>query len=158
MSAITVFIAGSGGIGSAVGLLLRQFWSREVNLILGDIDLSAAENACAWIQEGGAAEGFIKAADMRQAWQEELTHAQLLLDCLPGRFAPQMAKHALDYGLHYVNLTEYVAETKQIVEMAKGAATGFALQSGLAPGFVNVLGNRLFKAFCETPPNLTVHI
>ena len=149
MSAITVFVAGAGGIGSAVGLLMRHFWSREVNLILGDINLTAAEKAVAWVQEGGEATGFIRAAHMVEGWPSALSEAQLLLDCLPGRFAPQMAKYAFDYGLHYVNLTEYVAETKQIVELAKGAKTGFALQSGLAPGFVNVLGHRLFNDFCR---------
>jgi saccharopine dehydrogenase-like NADP-dependent oxidoreductase len=61
-----------------------------------------------------------------------------------------MAKFALDAHAHYVNLTEYVAETKQIMEMAKDAQTGFGLQSGVAPGFVNVLGKRLFEEFCQT--------
>ena len=49
MGAITVFVAGSGGIGSAVGLLMRQFWDKEVNLFLGDIDKATADNACDWI-------------------------------------------------------------------------------------------------------------
>ena len=35
--------------------------------------------------------------------------------------------------MHYVNLTEYVKETKEIQEIAKDAETGFALQCGLAP-------------------------
>ena len=149
MGAITVFVAGSGGIGSAVGILMRQFWDKEVNLLLGDIDKAAADNACDWIKRGAAAPGTVTSVTMTDGWQTNLTEADLLLDCLPGRFAPEMAAVALQYGLHYVNLTEYVAETKQIVEMAEKAETGFALQSGLAPGFVNVLGNQLFHDFCE---------
>ena len=56
---------------------------------------------------------------------------------------------ALRFGAHYVNLTEYVAETKEIMELVKEADTGFGLQSGVAPGFVNVLGKALFEEFCS---------
>ncbi len=68
---------------------------------------------------------------------------------LPGSQAPRVAGWALKHNLHYANLTEYVAETNQIMDMAKDANTGFALQAGLAPGMVNVLGNSLFQKFCS---------
>jgi saccharopine dehydrogenase-like NADP-dependent oxidoreductase len=80
--------------------------------------------------------------------EKALGEADILLDCLPGRLAPVMARYARRYGLHYVNLTEYVRETEEIVEIARGAETGFVLQTGLAPGFINVLGKQLFEQFC----------
>jgi saccharopine dehydrogenase-like NADP-dependent oxidoreductase len=72
----------------------------------------------------------------------------VLLDCLPGGQAPRMARLARDFGLHYVNLTEYVAETEAIVNLAQNAGTGFVLQTGLAPGYINVLAHGLFQQFC----------
>lgn len=150
MKAKTIFIAGSGGIGSAVGLLMRHLWDRDVNLILGDINSEQSETARKWVLKGGPANGTIQCCLMRDEWDSVLENAVILLDCLPGKFAPKMAKLAIKYDLHYVNLTEYVAETKEIVKLAEKATTGFALQSGLAPGFVNVLGHQLFKKFCES--------
>jgi saccharopine dehydrogenase-like NADP-dependent oxidoreductase len=145
-----VFIAGSGGIGSAVGLLLRHFWDRDVDLILGDINEQSTVAAKQWILKGGPANGRISTCQMVDGWETNLSGCTLLLDCLPGSLAPAMARLAIKYGLHYVNLTEYVAETKEIVGFTETASTGFALQSGLAPGFVNVLGHKLFQQFCQT--------
>jgi len=42
-----------------------------------------------------------------------------------------------------LNLTEYVHETSEVERIAEGAETCFALQCGLAPGAINVLGNHL---------------
>ena len=72
-----------------------------------------------------------------------------LLDCLPGKLAPKMAGFAKDYKLNYANLTEYVAETNQIMELAENADTGFVLQTGLAPGYIDVLANYMFQEFCK---------
>ncbi len=60
-----------------------------------------------------------------------------------------MARLCIQYGLHYVNLTEYVKETKEIIEMASDAETGFILQTGLAPGYVNNLGVHLVETFMD---------
>jgi saccharopine dehydrogenase-like NADP-dependent oxidoreductase len=60
-----------------------------------------------------------------------------ILDCLPGSQAPRIAEFAKDYELHYANLTEYVAETEKIKTLAKDATTGFILQTGLAPGYID---------------------
>jgi len=49
--------------------------------------------------------------------------------------------------MHYANLTEYVAETDEIISLAKDAETGFILQTGLAPGFINVLAMSLYQNF-----------
>jgi saccharopine dehydrogenase-like NADP-dependent oxidoreductase len=71
-----------------------------------------------------------------------------LLDCLPGSLAPTMAHYAKEHDLHYANLTEYVAETNQIIDLANDASTGFVLQTGLAPGYINILAHHLFQQFC----------
>lgn len=154
MSKKRVFIAGSGGIGRAVGLLLRELGELEVDLILGDAYMEQAESAVEFILQDSQAPGSVKAMKIPlKGTTTQLTVAlsgcDLVLDCLPGGQAPRVAGWALEHGLHYANLTEYVAETKQIMEMAKDAPTGFALQCGLAPGMINVLGMRLFNDFCE---------
>ena len=143
-----VFIAGSGGIGTAVAILLRHIWEESVDIIFGDRLLSIAQQACQHVEDIGPAEGTLNAVEMAGDWETKVSHCDILLDCLPGSLAPKMAGIAIGHNMHYVNLTEYVAETKQILDMAKGASVGLALQSGLAPGFINILGHGLFQQFC----------
>lgn len=76
-----------------------------------------------------------------------LNESDVLLDCLPGSLAPKLARWSLEYNIHYANLTEYVKETNDIISMSAEASTGFVLQTGLAPGFINVLANHLTKQF-----------
>ncbi|HRX30090.1 MAG TPA: saccharopine dehydrogenase C-terminal domain-containing protein, partial [Saprospiraceae bacterium] len=82
-----------------------------------------------------------------EAMEKAIANCDIILDCLPGSQAPRMARLALKHHCHYANLTEYVAETNEIIEIAKDADTAFVLQTGLAPGFINVLANRLFEDF-----------
>ena len=77
----------------------------------------------------------------------------VLLDCSPGGQAPKMARFAKDFKMHYANLTEYVAETDEIMALAQDADTGFILQTGLAPGFINVLAMSLYNQFVEKYEN-----
>ena len=149
-----VLIAGAGGMGRAVGLLLRELGDFEVDLFLGDSDGRRAEAAAAWIREGSRRPGEVScfhrpAALSSAAFEQALEASELLLDCLPGKEAPRMALLALKHHLHYANLTEHVRETDEVIAMAAGAERGFVLQTGLAPGFINVLANGLFQRFCR---------
>jgi saccharopine dehydrogenase-like NADP-dependent oxidoreductase len=145
-------IAGAGGMGSAVGLLLRELGDFEVDLFLGDADAGKARAAAAWIREGSLKPGEVHAFHLplegtSSELDEALSRADILLDCLPGKEAPRMARLARQHDLHYANLTEHVEETEEIQEIAQGASRGFLLQTGLAPGYVNVLGHSLYQRF-----------
>jgi len=149
-----IVIAGAGGMGSAAGLLLRELGDFDVDLYLGDADVTKARTAAAWTCDGsnrpGLVETFLVPTEgSSPEFDAVLAGADLLLDCLPGTEAPRMAGLALKHRLHYANLTEYVDETNQIIELARGADRGFVLQTGLAPGYVNVLGHGLFQRFCR---------
>jgi len=149
-----IVVAGAGGMGRAVGLILREMGDFEVDLAIGDADLESAREAATWIAGGSAKPGavepfFLPASGSSRELESVLDAGDVLLDCLPGAQAPRMARFARERGLHYANLTEYVRETDEVVEIARGASTGFVVQTGIAPGFVNVLGHGLFRAFCR---------
>ncbi len=149
-----VVIAGAGGMGRAVGLLLRELGDWDIDLAIGDVQESQAHDAASWIGDGSKKSGaiepfFLPAEGTSEAFEAVLSDADILLDCLPGSEAPRMAAGARRFGLHYANLTEYVAETRAVIDIAQGAETGFIVQTGLAPGFVNVLGHGLFQQFCQ---------
>ncbi len=147
-----VIIAGAGGIGRAAGLIMAEQPDFDCEIFLGDIKASIAQEAADWIQKGASSLVNIETFEMASDGVSELMEyifksGDILLDCLPGSEAPKMASLAKQFKLHYVNLTEYVQETQEILQLAKDAETGFILQSGLAPGYVNVLANHLYKEF-----------
>ena len=149
-----VVIAGAGGMGSAVGLLLRELGDFDVEIFVGDSDAERARSAAAWIREGSLQPGevhpfHLPATGTNGEFDEALARGEILLDCLPGKEAPRMARLARQHDLHYTNLTEHVEETEEIQEIARGASRGFLLQTGLAPGYVNVLGHSLYQRFCR---------
>ena len=148
-----IIIAGAGGIGSAAGLLLREFADFGVHLYLGDQFEDSARKAAQWITDGSGKSGTVQpflmpATENSPQKLENFKQGHIVLDCLPGSQAARIATLAAQYGLHYANLTEYVKATAEVSALAKDAQTGFVLQTGLAPGFVNVLAMKLFNNFC----------
>lgn len=150
----TIFIAGSGGIGEAAALLLREWTEFEIAIYLGDVSeanlTKAKEFVLADSSKTTPLETVLMPFDgISDGMKAAFEHCDVLLDCSPGGQAPRMAQYAKDFKMHYANLTEYVAETDQIIDLAKDADTGFILQTGLAPGFVNVLAMSLYREFVE---------
>ncbi|MFO8147239.1 MAG: saccharopine dehydrogenase NADP-binding domain-containing protein [Gillisia sp.] len=149
-----IIIAGAGGIAEAAGLMLMEMSKVSPSLFIGNRTLSKAQKLALWIEEGTEKECSVKAFHLQEEGVSEemktiLSKGDIILDCLPGSLAPKIASLAIAYQLHYANLTEYVAETDEIIEMAKNSKTGFVLQSGLAPGYIDILANGLFQQFCE---------
>ncbi|MGV8946973.1 MAG: saccharopine dehydrogenase family protein [Lutibacter sp.] len=149
-----IIIAGAGGIGEAAGLILME-WSDVIpTLYIGDRILSKAAGVAKWIEEGTTKPCTVKSFHLpengiTEEMKEIFHQGDILLDCLPGSLAPKMAQFAKDFHLHYANLTEYVEETNKITTLAKDAKTGFVLQTGLAPGYIDLLANNLFQQFCK---------
>jgi saccharopine dehydrogenase-like NADP-dependent oxidoreductase len=150
----TIIIAGAGGIAEAAGLLLMEWSAVPPTVFIGNRTLSKAQKVARWIEEGTTKPCSVKAFHLpgeghTEEMKEILGQGDVILDCLPGSLAPKIARLAKDFHLHYANLTEYVAETMEIVTLAKDATTGFVLQTGLAPGYINILANLLFQQFCS---------
>lgn len=152
-----IIIAGAGGIGRACGLILLKHFGTDLDLTLADINKKQCEQAEEWIQAGLSSpipvSKTVLTSDPQKHWNPS---GDLLLDCTPGKFAAEMALVALRNGMHYANLTENVPATNKIYEIAKGASTGFALQTGLAPGFINQLGRKTVEHYTKKQPGHTI--
>lgn len=147
-----IFIAGAGGIGEAAALLLRERANFDLRIYLGDVGESGLRRAKEFIerdsQKTSALDAILMPPDeLTDALKNAFEDCDVLLDCSPGAQAPRMARFARDFKMHYANLTEYVAETDEIIALARDAETGFVLQTGLAPGFINVLAMSLYRKF-----------
>lgn len=147
-----VLIAGAGGIGQATGLILAAKSDFNCEIYIGDRFDASAQAAKKFIEDGAGVSGnvhpfVIPESGVNDEFKDILTKCDIILDCLPGSQAPRLAQLAHDNDLHYANLTEYVNETNQVTEIAKNSNKGFILQTGLAPGFINVLAMKLFNEF-----------
>ncbi|MEO8648078.1 MAG: saccharopine dehydrogenase C-terminal domain-containing protein [Acidobacteriota bacterium] len=147
-----IFIAGAGGIGEAAALLLREWSEDETEIILGDIDENRLAAAAQFVTRNSNKSTAVETVRMlldetTDEMRSAFDRSSVLLDCSPGSQAPRMARFARDFGMHYANLTEYVAQTDEIIDLARGAETGYILQTGLAPGYINVLAMSLYHQF-----------
>jgi saccharopine dehydrogenase-like NADP-dependent oxidoreductase len=149
-----IVIAGAGGIAKAAALIMAEWSEVTPTIYIGDRTKEHAQEIVNWIMDGTTKKCDLipyklNVEDITDEMKAIFQKGDALLDCLPGSLAPKMAQFAKDFDMHYANLTEYVDETNQIIELAKNAKTGFVLQTGLAPGYINVLANNLFKTFCK---------
>lgn len=146
-----ILIAGAGGIGQATGLILACHNDINTKILLGDRYDDSANSAAHYVNENSEstkAEGFLLPSEgISDTFKAKLEQADIILDCLPGSQAPRLAQLAHDYNCHYANLTEYVRETDQVTKIAENSSKGFILQTGLAPGYINVIAHHLFKKF-----------
>jgi len=148
----SIFIAGSGGIGQAAGLILAESEVIKAKIYYGDISQEALDRTLNFVKSGATRASEVNGILMplegsNSDMDNILASCDIILDCLPGSQAPRMAGLAKKHHCHYANLTEYVQETKEIMEVSKDADTGFVLQTGLAPGFINILAHQLYLEF-----------
>jgi saccharopine dehydrogenase-like NADP-dependent oxidoreductase len=70
-----------------------------------------------------------------------------VLSATPFHVTGKIAEAAAHAGVHYLDLTEDVAVTRQVKSLALGAKTAFIPQCGLAPGFISFVAHDLAKRF-----------
>jgi saccharopine dehydrogenase-like NADP-dependent oxidoreductase len=70
-----------------------------------------------------------------------------VLNAAPYRLTVRIAEEAAAANVHYLDLTEDVASTRRVRELAKEASTAFIPQCGLAPGFITIVTNSLAQRF-----------
>ncbi|BCR04698.1 saccharopine dehydrogenase [Desulfuromonas versatilis] len=82
-----------------------------------------------------------------EALQEILKGQDAVVSCLPYHLNLSVARAAHAMGMHYFDLTEDVATTRDIKEIARSARAIMAPQCGLAPGFISIVGADLASRF-----------
>jgi saccharopine dehydrogenase-like NADP-dependent oxidoreductase len=72
-----------------------------------------------------------------------------VLSAAPYSVTLDIAKAAAKAGVHYFDLTEDVATTHKVLELAKTSPAVMMPQCGLAPGFISILGMHVARPFDE---------
>jgi saccharopine dehydrogenase-like NADP-dependent oxidoreductase len=70
-----------------------------------------------------------------------------VLSAAPYQLTVQVAEAARQAGVHYLDLTEDVASTRRVHDLARGARSAFIPQCGLAPGFISIVAADLARQF-----------
>ena len=138
-----IAIVGAGKIGSMIAELLVGS---------GDYGVTVIDRSQSALDRLETAATVTKvAADITQgdALQKILNGKYAVLSAAPYHATRLIAEAAKAAGAHYLDLTEDVASTRAVKQLAAGARTAFIPQCGLAPGFITIVASDLASHFDE---------
>ena len=136
-----IVVVGAGKIGSTIAGMLAETGDYRVTIV----DRSAAQLAALEVPAGVAAvETDIEAVG---ALETVLAGKFAVMSAAPFHLTTRIAEAAAAAGVHYLDLTEDVASTRRVKELAKTVKTAFIPQCGLAPGFISIVANDLASRF-----------
>ncbi|WP_293675908.1 saccharopine dehydrogenase C-terminal domain-containing protein [uncultured Phenylobacterium sp.] len=136
-----VAVIGAGKIGSTVVDLLVGSGSYEVVLI------DQAADALSDFVGRAQVSTVAMAIDDPQTLADRIAGVFAVVNCAPFHLTTVVARAAKAAGAHYLDLTEDVAASRIVRDLAKGATTAFIPQCGLAPGFITIAAWDLIKHF-----------
>ncbi len=138
-----ILLLGAGKIGRAIAKLLSDSGAYEV--VVGDVADSALRRLV------GIPRVTTRVVDVADptALAAALAGRQTVISACSYHANAGIARAALTAGASYFDLTEDVATTRTVRELAAHAADGqiFMPQCGLAPGFINIAGHHLTTGF-----------
>ena len=136
-----ILIIGAGKIGQVAADLLAHS---------GNYDVTLADRAAAALAAVSPARHLstrhIDVAD-NDTLERALSGRFAVLSAAPYHLTTRIAEAARAVGTHYLDLTEDVASTRRIRELAAGAHSAFIPQCGLAPGFISIVAADLARRF-----------
>jgi saccharopine dehydrogenase-like NADP-dependent oxidoreductase len=136
-----IVVIGAGKIGATIAGLLAPTGDYRITLV--DRSLSALERLG---QDPGVRTAAVDVEDA-SSLSELLNGRFAVLNAAPFHLTSRVAEMARVAGVHYLDLTEDVAGTRRVKEIAAGADAAFAPQCGLAPGFISIVGHDMAKRF-----------
>ena len=136
-----IAVLGAGKIGSMIADWLGHAGDYRVTVI----DRSSEQLGRLGVD--GAVERLTLDVNEPHALARVLQGKFAVLSAAPFHITGKVAEAAARAGVHYLDLTEDVAITRQVKALAEGARTAFIPQCGLAPGFIAFVGYDLAKRF-----------
>src|SRR5208282_2094339 len=134
-------VLGAGKVGATIADMLAECYGARVTLVDRlPIASSKEEPLIAALTLDVEDEAALRAA---------MAGHDAVLNALPFFHASRVARAAVDARVHYFDLTEDVAATKAIQQMAHSAQSALMPQCGLAPGVIGMLGASLAGRFDE---------
>ncbi|TIR12153.1 saccharopine dehydrogenase family protein, partial [Mesorhizobium sp.] len=136
-----IVVVGAGKIGSTIAEMLTTTGDYRVTVV----DRSAAQLAAAELPAGVESKELDIAVP--GALEAALAGKFAVLSAAPFHLTTRIAEAAAKAGVHYLDLTEDVASTRRVKELAREGKSAFIPQCGLAPGFISIVANDLASRF-----------
>jgi len=133
-----IVVAGAGKIGVTIADLLAATGDYRVTLADRVVGRPSASSAITPAEVDVTDPTRLRAL---------LEGSYAVLSAVPFNLTGDIAKAARDTGTHYLDLTEDVATTRRVKELAADADTAFIPQCGLAPGFITLAAYDLIRRF-----------
>lgn len=134
-----IVVLGSGQIGAIIARMLSDM-GHELTLVDSSADRLNLTNSSGIIRKIG------DVAD-RNFLLNLLCDKDIVVSACPYFLNKEIAHAAVETGTHYFDLTEDVATTAFIKDLAATSDTVLVPQCGLAPGFICVLGAEMASRF-----------
>ncbi len=141
-----ILVAGAGKIGTLTAALLAQTGDYLVTLLDCAFDNSNLNRLKAISSVNVTTMDICDTATMQAFCRNEKFVA--VISCLPYFHNSAMAGVASECNMHYFDLTEDVATTNRVKDIAATSINNvFVPQCGLAPGFIGIAANSLAQKF-----------
>jgi saccharopine dehydrogenase-like NADP-dependent oxidoreductase len=136
-----ILVVGAGKIGSTIAALLGTGQDYAVTVV------DASQAALAAIKPGPEVQ--LKVLDVTDpvALRGALEGQFAVLSAAPFHLTSSIAEAAVAASVHYLDLTEDVASTQRVRELASSMRSALIPQCGLAPGFVSIVAADLCRRF-----------
>ena len=132
-----IVVVGAGKIGSTIADMLAETGDSQVTVV--DRSQAALDS----LETGNAVETLKVEISEAGALDAVLAGKFAVLSAAPFHLTTRIAEAAAKAGVHYLDLTEDVASTRIVKELATTAKSAFIPQCGLAPGFISIVANDL---------------
>ena len=136
-----ITIVGAGKIGSTIAALLGATGDYAVTVV--DASQAALDGIKAGPQVKLQALNVTDPTALRKALGGEFA----VLSAAPFHLTTVIAEAAVAEKVHYLDLTEDVASTRHVRQLAETAETALIPQCGLAPGFISIVAADLCRRF-----------
>lgn len=148
MKVKNVLVLGAGNIGSLISFLFSKYNDYNTFLISKDLDI----NNYKYLLDNGVTLTPLDVTDEKNL--EIFLKAikiDIIVSALPYEFNKSVATLAVKNDIHYFDLTEDVSVKNHLLKLCKNNNINSIVmpQCGLAPGFINIVGNHLMKKFDE---------
>jgi saccharopine dehydrogenase-like NADP-dependent oxidoreductase len=136
-----VAVIGAGKIGSMIAELLGRCGDYQVTVI--DRSGEALDRLETSVPVDRLHLDIAEADDLARRLKGRFA----VLSAAPYHLTTRVAEAARAAGAHYLDLTEDVASTRRVKQLAEGAQSAFIPQCGLAPGFITIVAADLCQRF-----------
>lgn len=136
-----VAVIGAGRIGATIAELLAEAGGYAVTLI------DRCEKQLAPFKGSNAVTPRLLDIEDSDRLSTALAGSFAAINAAPYFLTTRIAAAAGRAGVHYLDLTEDVASTRAVRELARQAGRAFIPQCGLAPGFISIVAQEIASRF-----------